>query len=275
MVFCALLLTLTSSPAWGVCRPENRVGGSPVFSSDFASQESAKPIGTPSENGGCGYDFASGVHKYLYCQGNPVDNCDPSGLLAVIYTTIGKQLNVLTGKTTGRIIYVGTAKGLINQFKALPNGSIREIDFIGHGNPCVQSIDNSDQSKETISVMPVFGDWKPRISGNSIHNVPVLLADVLNGKMVAGGTILLEGCQVAGKNLYDANAPNICQAVSIAIPNVSVSGSTWPTYKIGDYESPEGHEAWWGSMRTYRSSPTVTISPSSLNVMENFGMGLP
>ena len=79
MVFCALLLTLTSSPAWGVCRPENRVGGSPVFSSDFASQESAKPIGTPSENGGCGYDFASGVHKYLYGADNPVDNSDPSG----------------------------------------------------------------------------------------------------------------------------------------------------------------------------------------------------
>ena len=79
MVFCALLLTLTSSPAWGICRPENRVGGSPVFSSEFASQESAKPIGTPSENGGYGYDFASGVHKYLYCQGNPVNMVDPSG----------------------------------------------------------------------------------------------------------------------------------------------------------------------------------------------------
>ena len=72
-------MTLTSSPAWGVCRPENRVGGSPVFSSDFASQESAKPIATPSENGSCGYDFASGVHKYLYGSDNPVNRIDPSG----------------------------------------------------------------------------------------------------------------------------------------------------------------------------------------------------
>jgi hypothetical protein len=80
-------------------------------------------------------------------------------------------------------------------------------------------------------------------------------------------------CQVAAVNYYDANAPNICQAVSIAVPNAYVSGSTMTTY--GPNDSPEGHDAWWGSMRTYHSSPTVTISPSSLNVMEDFGMGLP
>jgi len=79
VVFCALLLTLMSSPAWGVCRSENRVGGSPVFSSDFASQETANPIGTRAENPSCGYDFASGVHKYLYAQDNPVVGTDPSG----------------------------------------------------------------------------------------------------------------------------------------------------------------------------------------------------
>jgi len=79
MVFCALLLTLTSSPAWGVCRPENRVGNffpePPKTAADFASQ----PVDTRPENAGCGYDFASGVHKYLYCQADPVDGSDPSG----------------------------------------------------------------------------------------------------------------------------------------------------------------------------------------------------
>jgi RHS repeat-associated protein len=213
------------------------------------------------------------LHKYLYCQADPVDNTDSSGQFVAIYTTIGHSLNVLTGKTTGRIIYVQTAKGFINQIKALPDGSIKEIDFIGHGNSCVQGISADPAPKEGISITPMYSDWKPRILGDSIHNVPVLLADVLNGKMVTDGVILLEGCHVAAVNYYDASAPNICQAVSIAVLNAYVSGSTKTTY--GPNDSPEGHDAWWGSMRTYHSSPTVTISPSSLNVMENFGMGLP
>ena len=79
LLLFALMAGPLSLSARAVARPENRVGGSPVFLSVFASQESAKPIGTPSENGGCGYDFASGVHKYLYCQGNPINGKDPSG----------------------------------------------------------------------------------------------------------------------------------------------------------------------------------------------------
>jgi len=67
------------TPAWAHCRPENRVGGSPVFSSDFTFADDANPVGTPTENPACGYDFASGVHKYLYTQGNPVNMRDPSG----------------------------------------------------------------------------------------------------------------------------------------------------------------------------------------------------
>ncbi len=35
-----------------------------------------------------GSDFASGVHKYLYAQDNPVDNTDPSGLVVSVYTHI-------------------------------------------------------------------------------------------------------------------------------------------------------------------------------------------
>jgi hypothetical protein len=79
VVFCALLLTLTSSPASGICRPENRVGGSPTFSPNFTFPDSANPVAASGVNPRCGYDFASGVHKYLYVQDNPLDNVDPSG----------------------------------------------------------------------------------------------------------------------------------------------------------------------------------------------------
>ena len=67
------------TPAWAHCRPETRVGGSPAFSSVFASQETASPIAASGENPACDYDFASGLHKYLYGADNPVNNVDPSG----------------------------------------------------------------------------------------------------------------------------------------------------------------------------------------------------
>jgi hypothetical protein len=73
------VLVLTSTPAWAHGRPENRVWGFSEKPADFAAQETAKPIDTPGENPGCGYDFASGVHKYLYCKANLVDMVDPSG----------------------------------------------------------------------------------------------------------------------------------------------------------------------------------------------------
>jgi len=91
VLFGLLLLVVTSTPAAALCRPENRVG---VFSekpSVFASQEVAKPIGTPSETPACGYDFASGVHKYLYAQGDPIDHVDPSGKSVYVCT---RPLNI-------------------------------------------------------------------------------------------------------------------------------------------------------------------------------------
>jgi hypothetical protein len=64
---------------WPVVAPKNRVGGSPVFSFVFTFQYIGETLDTPSENGGCGYAFASGVHKYLYGADNPVMETDPSG----------------------------------------------------------------------------------------------------------------------------------------------------------------------------------------------------
>jgi hypothetical protein len=64
---------------WPVAAPKNRVGGSAAFSFVFAFQYIGQTLDTPAENGGCGYDFASGIHKYLYAEDDPVDNDDPSG----------------------------------------------------------------------------------------------------------------------------------------------------------------------------------------------------
>jgi hypothetical protein len=64
---------------WPVVTQKNRVGGSPVFSFVFAFQYIGQTLDTPDENGGYGYDFASGVHKYLYAADNPVNMVDPSG----------------------------------------------------------------------------------------------------------------------------------------------------------------------------------------------------
>jgi hypothetical protein len=64
---------------WPVAPPKNRVGGSTVFSFVFTFQYIGETLDTPAENAGYGYDFASGVHKYLYAEDDPVDNVDLSG----------------------------------------------------------------------------------------------------------------------------------------------------------------------------------------------------
>jgi len=72
---------------WPVATPKNRVGGSAAFSFVFAFQYIGETLDTPAENEGCGYDFASGVHKYLYGADNPVMGTDPSGNKTVIVVT--------------------------------------------------------------------------------------------------------------------------------------------------------------------------------------------
>jgi hypothetical protein len=73
---------------WPVVSSKNRVGGSAAFSFVFAFQYIGQTLDTPDENGGYGYDFASGVHKYLYAQDNPVNLTDPSGHEVAVYTHI-------------------------------------------------------------------------------------------------------------------------------------------------------------------------------------------
>jgi len=92
VLLCALLLVLTSTPAWAIARPETRVGGSPVFSPNFTFADDAQPVAASGENPGCGYDFASGMHKYLYAEDNPVDNTDPTGLFTQAFGEIAHDI---------------------------------------------------------------------------------------------------------------------------------------------------------------------------------------
>ncbi len=70
--------------AHALVRPETRVGGSPHFSSVFASAASSQAAEPHQENPGCGYDFAPAVHKYLYCHDDPINRIDPSGHLDLV-----------------------------------------------------------------------------------------------------------------------------------------------------------------------------------------------
>jgi len=206
------------------------------------------------------------LHKYLYCQNNPVNYADPSGLLVVIYTTLGSTVNVYTGRTGGMIIEVWTCKQFIDQINALPSGTIREIDFIGHGAPTVQGISDDKHPKEGIWLQQ---DGIVRIAGDSTHWVEVPLGDVLRGKIVTGATITLQGCSTAARNQFYPNLPNICQAVSELLPGTFVSGSTFTTHGP-EIATERGQSHMWFTERTYHTSPYVSIAvPPTLDIQVN------
>jgi hypothetical protein len=197
------------------------------------------------------------LHKYLYCEANPINCSDPSGMLVAITTTLGFQLDVFTGKSGGKVIYVATAKGFINQINSLPSGSISGINFIGHGNPEVQGISDDNAPKEAIRL---YANGFVYVTGDSIKNVvnPIFLSDVLRNKMATRATINLDGCQTASPNFIDPKSPNICQAISSAIPNVFVTGSTSTTYGPTP-SSPFGNTHSLFSQREYANGQSVAL----------------
>lgn len=99
LLLCLLIAGPMSLPAHAFARPETRVGGSPVFASAFASADRDQTLEAHRESRGCGYDFASGVCKYLYCQADPVNRIDPSGMMDLI------QLQAVMTKVSGLAAY--------------------------------------------------------------------------------------------------------------------------------------------------------------------------
>jgi len=110
LLLCLLVAGPISPAAHAVARPETRVEDffpSPLKSAPADLDQTA---GLRWENRGCGYDFASGVCKYLYAHANPVNRIDPSGMadfnlasltasIGTIATLAGQQLSAIVQRT--------------------------------------------------------------------------------------------------------------------------------------------------------------------------------
>ncbi len=107
-----------STPAWVLARPETRVGRSSVFSSASTSADLDQTLEPRRESRGCDYDFASGVCKYLYAHGNPVNRIDPSGNIDFNVTSFLSAKAIRTGLYGAGL---GAARGAYFQF--LHNGN--------------------------------------------------------------------------------------------------------------------------------------------------------
>jgi RHS repeat-associated protein len=191
-----------------------------------------------------------GFDLYRFVANNPINAIDPLGLLVIITTTQGNVINVWT------------AQQFINQVQAQPDGTISDINFVGHGNSVVQGISDDNTPVEGLSLF--WGD--PELDGPSINNNPVPLADVLNGKMAPYGRINLGGCQTAAKN---GSSPNLAQAVSDAIPGVYVTGSTMTTY-MDNPPDEYGNTPTPFTVNTYYTSPNISVNVSpSFNIQQN------
>src|SRR6266542_5602279 len=80
LFMCLLLAGPFCVPGWTTLRPENRVGGSPDFSSTFAAEAPSQVAEPHQENLVWVCDSASGMHKYLYGHADPVNRIDPRGI---------------------------------------------------------------------------------------------------------------------------------------------------------------------------------------------------
>jgi len=87
------------------------------------------------------------LHKYIYCQNNPINMTDPSGLKSYLYLlgqdSTGLPLRQAAGYLSGQLALTSADKVVIlnisgfNDFnKALKeNTDIAELNYIGHGGP--------------------------------------------------------------------------------------------------------------------------------------------
>jgi RHS repeat-associated protein len=186
-----------------------------------------------------------GINLYRAMNNNPVNWIDPLGLLVVITTT------------QGNVISVWTAQQFINQVQAQPDGTISDINFVGHGSSEVQGISDDNTPIEGLSLQ----NGVPVLNGPSTGNNNVPIEDVLKGKMSPNGHINLDGCSTAAKNTRNPGQPNLPQALSGVVSGVSVTGSTKTTYG-SDPEPQGGHTHYPFTINTYVNGQDVNVLPS-------------
>lgn len=174
---------------WPVVTPKNRVGEFAAFSFVFAFQYIGQTLDTPSENGGCGYDFASGVHKYLYGEDNPVNDSDPSGNdVEAAGFNVGDNFNVnVNVGLVGALSSVPDATlgpggsldvKAVHQGEAIPfqNGTVTIHAY--NPEPSDRKHDNGDTVGAHICMIPEIGgpdsspfyEWRQYIDSNDPLN---------------------------------------------------------------------------------------------------------
>lgn len=158
----------------------------------------------------------AGPNLFAYAGDNPTQNIDPSGLTTITYAD-------------GHTETYYTAAELSYAFTHAANNSIKDISFPAHATPTSQGISDSLSGAVTATdYMYVDSNGNAMMVGPSTN---VHLSTVLANKMAKkNATIETGGCNAAA----DApNGTNITEAVSKAVPGVSVSGSTDATYPTG------------------------------------------
>jgi uncharacterized protein RhaS with RHS repeats len=154
-----------------------------------------------------------GQNLNRYVRNNPVSFADPLGLEAVFLFVSGETIVAQTPTEFAKV--GGDAK----------EESIVEIHLYGHAGSGAQSFNRVlagepglEYRKGSVFVVDRDNNRKPKVIGE--------LGELLKGKFAKRARIYLHGCNVA------ANDDNITKAISKAVPNVSVIGSTGDTYNI-------------------------------------------
>jgi len=138
LILCALLAGPLTAPAKTHVSLENRVWNFFQSSPVFASESPAQVPEPHRESGCCGYDFASGVHNYLYAHNNPVNRIDPSGNESII--SVVSSFAIRAYLRTSQFVAVHpvyTALGGIvasvafPQLEAIPPGHPSPLDEMG------------------------------------------------------------------------------------------------------------------------------------------------
>lgn len=132
-----LLLGRMSLPTHALVLPETRVGNFFPASPKSAQAGLHQSLEPRRENRGYDYDFASGVHKYLYGQDNPVNMVDPSGheSLASVNFSMAIVSQMVMHELRG-------AHGALVGARAM-FGSDEDLNSIIHGMEVVMAVDDA------------------------------------------------------------------------------------------------------------------------------------